>query len=334
MKKNILARYIRFFYIKRMIPLFLLFLFVAFLWMYYPFHQIFFPKDAKNTEDIISFYDEDKIYIKITTPTLYYTGYDYVKHGLVGGSYYYTFIDDKCVIFLLDKGTAGNGALELMNKTTTGKLVKGTYAYKDLLKNLSGDLKWTYKGLKSTTLPIVISEAEYYKTESYLLFAFLCILTIFLSVGVIRSILYVIQPVWSPACLHLRKNRASKELLTKASDEFINQQELSLNTMFITRHYFIELSRYGIAIIPLDRILWVYKHSILSRFLWFRTKLTYTLRIITNHGFTDCPWQCKEDADAVISYLKNCNPDLLVGFSLGNKREVKARKKENQKNHL
>lgn len=327
MTKNILKRRIRVFHIKRLIPAIIFIVFLGFVWTGYPFHAVFFPKEVTSTDEIATYYSDTDRFIEIQVPVLYYTGYDYVKRGEIRGSYYYTFMDEKCVLLLLSTPTNNEGNLEITDLTVRGKLVKGNTTYKDLLVSLSSDLEWTYEGLSNIMFPIVISEVDYSMAESYGFFALLCVSFVISLYSLVSNIISLIYPGLSPSCLHLRKSGNSAGLLYQANEEFLNDKILSTETMFITRHYFIELSKYGIAVIPLNKIIWVYKHSIFSHFLWFQTRLTYTLRLITANGQTDCLRQKKEDADAMIIYLQSFHPDLLVGFSNENKMEAKKRKK-------
>lgn len=325
MTKNILKHCIRIFHVKRLIPALIFIIFLSFMWTIYPFHAFLFPQKISSVREITAYPSDTDKFVQIKTPILYYTGYDYIKRGEVRGSYYYTFMDEKCVFFLLSTRGTMDDRLKITDLSIKGKLVKENNTYKELLNSLSSDLDWTYEGLKKIAVPVVISEVDYSLTESYGLLILLCASFGISLYSLISNIIYMIYPKLSPSCLHLRKGTDVSILLSQANEEFLSEQILSAETMFITKHYFIELSKYGIAIIPLRKITWVYKHSILSHFLWFQTRLTYTLRLITANGQTSCPRQKKEDADAVISCLQSLHPDLLVGFSNENKREAKKR---------
>ena len=86
--------------------------------------------------------------------------------------------------------------------------------------------------------------------------------------------------------------------------------------MFITEHYFIDTSKYGIAIVPIREIIWVYKHSTLHKFFWYHFSISYTLHITANkHLYIHCPKNIKSDIDGIMDYLAEDNHDILVGFS-------------------
>jgi hypothetical protein len=93
--------------------------------------------------------------------------------------------------------------------------------------------------------------------------------------------------------------------------------------MFITEHYFIETSNYGVAIVPIDKIIWIYKYSTLHKFLWHHFSISYTLYITAGkRQYIKCPKNTKTDIDGIIDYLSEANHDILVGFSEENRQKV------------
>ena len=93
--------------------------------------------------------------------------------------------------------------------------------------------------------------------------------------------------------------------------------------MFITEHYFIETSKYGIAIVPIREIIWVYKHSTLHKFFLYHFSISYSLHITANkHLYIHCPKNIKSDIDGIMDYLAEANHDILVGFSEENRLSV------------
>jgi hypothetical protein len=93
--------------------------------------------------------------------------------------------------------------------------------------------------------------------------------------------------------------------------------------MFITEHYFIETSSYGVAIVPIDAIIWIYKYSTMHKFLWHHFSITYTLYITAGkRHYIKCPKNIKSDIDGIMDYLAEANHDILVGFSEENRLKV------------
>lgn len=49
-------------------------------------------------------------------------------------------------------------------------------------------------------------------------------------------------------------------------------------------------SPYGNAIVPIQEILWIYKHSTLHKMLWYHFSISYTMHITANkHMYVNCP---------------------------------------------
>ena len=135
--------------------------------------------------------------------------------------------------------------------------------------------------------------------------------------------LYIAFPVMS---LPVQKTRAygkPSEILAEAEEELATLPQLATEDMFITEHYFIETSSYGVAIVPIDAIIWIYKYSTMHKFLWHHFSITYTLYITAGkRHYIKCPKNIKSDIDGIIDYLAEANHNILVGFSEENRLKV------------
>ena len=135
--------------------------------------------------------------------------------------------------------------------------------------------------------------------------------------------MYIAFPVLS---LPVQKTRAygkPAEILEEAEEELATLPQLATEDMFITEHYFIETSSYGVAIVPIDAIIWIYKYSTMHKFLWHHFSITYTLHITAGkRHYIKCPKNIKSDIDGIMDYLAEANHDILVGFSEENRLKV------------
>ena len=137
---------------------------------------------------------------------------------------------------------------------------------------------------------------------------------------------YKRQPLLSPPVRQLSRFGKPAELLAEAEEELATLPQLATDDMFITEHYFIETSKYGIAIVPIREIIWVYKHSTLHKFFWYHFSISYTLHITANkHLYIHCPKNIKSDIDGIMDYLAEANHDILVGFSEENRLAVQEK---------
>ena len=99
--------------------------------------------------------------------------------------------------------------------------------------------------------------------------------------------------------------------------------QLATEDMFITEHYFIEIADFGIAVVPIQEIIWIYKYSTLHKLFWYHFNISYTLHITANrHLYLQCPKNRKSDIDGIIDYLAEANHNILVGFSEENRLKV------------
>ena len=86
-------------------------------------------------------------------------------------------------------------------------------------------------------------------------------------------ILYICIPVFCPACRRLGRFGKPSVLLAQAETELATLPQLATEDMFITEHYFIVLANYGVAVIPIAEMVWIYKYSTLHKLLWYQTFL-------------------------------------------------------------
>ena len=133
----------------------------------------------------------------------------------------------------------------------------------------------------------------------------------------------IISPVLSTPCQRLRAYGKPHEILAEAEEELATLPQLATEDMFITEHYFIETSNYGVAILPIQEIIWIYKYSTLHKFLWHHFSISYTLHITANkRQYIHCPKNIKSDIDGIMDYLAEANHNILVGFSEENRLRV------------
>lgn len=137
------------------------------------------------------------------------------------------------------------------------------------------------------------------------------------------SLLFIAFPKLSPPVLRLSSYGNPVKMLDEAEEELETLPQLATEDMFITQHYFIETSKYGIAIVPLSEIIWIYKYSTLHKILWHHFAISYTLYITAKKKiYIKCPKNTKTNIDGIMDYLAEANHDILVGFSEENRRKV------------
>ena len=326
--EHYISRNIKSLYRKRLIAPILYLIFTAVLFCTMPVASVLFPAELSDISDMKAFHNQKNVLVSATLNNLKFTGYTRMRHSRTVGYYYYTDHPDKnsCCIILLSPSTCEQGLPEIQRLTVRGKILAADKNYDTLLTNLSKDLSWTKAGIRSKVSAYYLSEPDFRYYPGIFLFLILAASSVFAAVSILLSILFIYKPYLSPPCQKLKHFGSPKELLELAEEELATLPQLATEDMFITEHFFIETSKYGIAIIPIQEITWIYKHSTLHKLFWYHFSISYTLHIIANkHVYIRCPKNTKSDIDGIIDYLSEANHDILVGFNEKNRQKVHGR---------
>lgn len=296
---------------------------LMFLWMVFPFSDIILPKKMTKYSQIEHHFQEGNTYIQADIMDLYFTGYTSTRFGKTTGYYYYTVWDDTCLIVLLSPSTSEEGLPLVKNINIRASIVRQGKGYDQLLDKLADDLSWTFDGIESRVSDFILSEPDFRSGFSTLLLIVYFTTGAFTLFVLFTYLLYILSPVFSPPCRRLGRYGKPSELLAQAEEELATLLQLTTEDMFITEHFFIVITDAGIAIVPIQEIVWIYKHSTLHKFFWYHFSISYTLHITANkHLQIHCPRNIKSDIDGIIDYLSEANHSILVGFSEDNRAKI------------
>lgn len=293
------------------------------LWIYFPISSIIFPTVITPDDSLQELYQSNERYIKTTLTDLNFTGYTQEIFGQTNGYYYYTIHNGKGMIVLLSPRTSEEGLPNIEKVTIHAKIDNTNSSYKELLTEIAEDLEWTDLGITSKTAPYYISEPGFrYRISMFLIFLF-GLTGIASLVTIIFYIVYIMFPHLAPPCTQLARFGHPKELLAQAEEELATLPQLATEDMFITEHYFIVISTDGIAFVPIQEIIWIYKHSTLHKIFWYHFSISYTMCIAANkHLYIQCPKNQKSDIDGIMDYLEEANHNILSGFNEKNRLKV------------
>lgn len=321
--EHYISRHIKRVYRRRLISPILYLVILAALWLLLPLYDILFPQTLDTPEVLTACSNARSSYIQADLKDLYFTGYTNTLVGQTTGYYYYTLWDKQCVIVLLSPGTCEEGLPHIDSVHIRGRVLEGNPAFHTLLDNLSEDLAWTKEGISQKVSTCFISEPAFKLITSTLLMAVYFITGAYALVRLLLDILYICFPVLSPACRQLGRFGRPGVLLAQAETELATLPQLATEDMFITEHYFIVLANYGVAVVPIQEMIWIYKYSTLHKILWYHFSISYTLHITANkHLYIHCPKNMKSDIDGIMDYLSEANHDILVGFNEENRLKV------------
>lgn len=318
-----ISRSIQSVYRRKLAAPFIYIILLAVLWLVTPLSHLLFPRMTVGYDGIVRSHDAGNRYIEIELSELYFTGYTSNYLGQVNGYFYYTMKDDTCIFVLLSPNTSEQGLPFIENAVIRGKILDDSKSYQKLAEALSKDLSWTALGLSSKVSPYLISEPRFHSLLSVASLGLFFASGIYAFLSIIVYILFILFPVLSPPCRQLGRFGKPSELLAQAEEELATLPQLATEDMFITEHFFIEIADFGIAVVPIEEILWIYKYSTLHKLFWYHFNISYTLHITANrHLYLQCPKNRKSDIDGIIDYLSEANHNILVGFNEKNRLKI------------
>ena len=230
---------------------------------------------------------------------------------------------DDCIMVLLNPDDSQQGLPTIDKIKIRGKILYNSHAMSKLLLYLSEDLAWSQNGITSTISPYMISQPDATDLATTLFKLVYILSGLYAFISIIRYAIYIAFPVLSVPVQRLRCYGKPREILAEAEEELATLPQLATEDMFITEHYFIETSNYGVAIVPISQIIWIYKYSTLHKFLWHHFSISYTLHITAaKRQYIHCPKNIKSDIDGIMDYLAEANHDILVGFNEANRLKV------------
>ncbi|MBE5917225.1 MAG: hypothetical protein E7273_10340 [Pseudobutyrivibrio ruminis] len=322
--EHLITRSIKTYYKNKLYAPIIFLVILVVLAIVFPVGHLLVPQLYEEDQISLSeMYNSNKNYARFDLKNLYFTGYTSKWLDRTRGYYYYTMINSECVVVLLDPNTCEQGAPTIEELNIKGEIIYDSVAARTLLGNLANDLNWNEDGILSTVSSYSISEPDATGFAAVAFQTFYIIFGIYSLASIVVYCLYIAFPVLS---LPVQKTRAygkPAEILAEAEEELATLPQLATEDMFITEHYFIETSSYGVAIVPIDSIIWIYKYSTMHKFLWHHFSITYTLYITAGkRHYIKCPKNIKSDIDGIIDYLSEANHDILVGFSEENRLKV------------
>lgn len=247
-------------------------------------------------------YENDRYNIEITLDSVNSLGYDYYLDGKKSGSYYYSFMDDTCLILLI-----GSNEEVLYNYTVRGRVKLDNTLYYYILEQCAKDMGMTREQLQSFTYDYVISEIEYpevFNNVIKLALILVIALTLFL---VIQGLVWIWKPWRNPQIRNIHGMTIDpKRVVIDINRQIHDSLRFRQKNVIVTKRYFIVSSLFRTDIIRLRDIEVVSKHMERKRnFPWLHGKDIYKL-IISNSGdlFFEYEFADEELVDTLMPFLK------------------------------
>lgn len=336
---NNIAQYIRNSQRKQIIYPICLLLLTIIITVQQPIFEYMHLQTAASSEPLYASISHDHPYVQTSHVNLHYTGYDYWLNGELTGHYYYQLEDAYCRFYILPAVSGCPAEAQLNDLTVTGRAVLFTETTDEILSVMAEQLHWNKDGLLEITDPYIINTLVYLPFRERILFAAL-IICFFISIfSIVRMLLYIINPLESPACRHLKKYGKLSKIIKEVEQELTDSCIIRTNNMALTPNYLIEFSEDVSAIVPLSSVLWTYKHSQLHRTWKFKKKMRYSLHVVTNKG-DNYTFKNKKisDVEQILTELTNRYPKFFYGYSEEHQelvdhiiKEIKTEQKELRK---
>lgn len=324
MKENKIKSRIRILSLRHLICPVIFLVFIIVVISSFPIKEYFIPVKVDSPDQIKTAFMDGVRHVNISTDTLYYTGYDYLRNNKKSGSFYYSIENDRCIYYLISSSFLNNTTPDVLyNVKFKAKLIVGNQVYTKLLDNFANDLSWTSTGLSNVSSKIVVSELDYSDIKNPLFI--LCLFCLFLYS--IFDILFLIINVAVPESYYsffkLIKHGNVHKILDLADDEINNHTIIKTKDMYLTENYFIDLGFNSVNVVPIDKIAWIYDHNRLHKFLFIKFKITSNLYLTDDYKHTFvCIGKRKDDVDLIMDRLTSDHPEILVGYSKENEHQL------------
>lgn len=317
---DILHKHIRKITIKNIFVVLFPFIILIITLFVLPFKEVLFPTEIYYPTDIPRAHENGTEYISITFPEIHYTGYTLTSNSDLKGYYYY-YIANERVIFLLVSDYNCKGQSVIKNYTCTGKLTDWDSDLRDVMNNFSQDLNFSITGLSSVSYTCMINECKYHFYFYLYLLIYILVTAFLILTFIISNLVTFSMPELHPVYAKFKKlNRHNtiRDLLLELEDPI-----LSIGQLYITDNYLVSFDKSSLTMLSLNDILWAYEHSKIKHFLWFKIKQVYTIHFTCRKRIKfNLSGYSKEQLDSIISFLTDNYPDIIIGYSIENKKAV------------
>lgn len=298
-----------------------------------PVETMFKPREAQRGASLEQLYEDNETYLKVSLDDLYFTGYTNESLGNVRGYYYYAKWGKKYVIVLVSPNSCQQGISHMDKYEARVKIEPDPKAFDSLFSRLATDLKWNASGVREHMETCLLSEPA---AHGFIVVASVLAYAVAFLYGVanfLAYLVYIINPLLSPFCRILGKKEEAKAKMEQAEEELSQRPQLASEDVFVTENFFIETSETEFCIVPLQDIIWIYRHAGLHFVFGKVRPVREALYVITK---TNGPFKCvalrQEDIDGVIDYLGEANKDILIGYTEDNRIKAEQIQKEAKQN--
>ena len=301
------------------------------LLVFLPFDKVLEPKVVSSTEEAIEAIEDGYEYLEISMTRLIYSGYDYMRDEDVYGQYYYDLVDGKeCLFYLLKPENEINRETYIYGVNKKVKVEETNGIFNNMLSMFSNSIGWTEEGVKDITKEYILSEVSYHYNVFLLLYILLLATLIYGVALLIYSFLVIAFPILCPRIIIAKwlfksgRHSSLTNFVRLVARETEDENAINIGSMYITKHFILNMDTKDFDLVPIDRIIIAYEHSTLKSFLGMHLKVSYTLHLKCSKLLRfHISRKTLEEANSVLDYIRENKPDTLVGYTNENKELVK-----------
>ena len=254
--------------------------------VFLPFDKVLEPKVVSSTEEAIEAIEEGYEYLEISMTRLIYSGYDYMRDEDVYGQYYYDLVDGKeCLFYLLKPENEINRETYIYGVNKKVKVEETNGIFNNMLSMFSNSIGWTEEGVKDITKEYILSEVSYHYNVFLSLYILLLATLIYGVALLIYSFLVIAFPILCPRIIIAKwlfksgRHSSLTNFVRLVARETEDENAINIGSMYITKHFILNMDTKDFDLVPIDRIIIAYEHSTLKSFLGMHLKVSYTLHL-------------------------------------------------------
>lgn len=288
-----------------LIPTIIVFGIVFCVTYFYPIVYHMTCRQIGTLKEMQEWYDLECYNVRMNGLQLRYTGYDYYEDGKQTGAYYYAFMEEECVFFLM-KTKEPEPLMESVN--IKGRLLKNSAGLDAMKGQFAEELGIETSAFESFVNPIMISEIDYPYLEIFLMWLLIIIPYIITVTVIVMSIIWTIQPFRHPSCNALNYLGDRRLVYDEIKSQFKNRMIQHKYNYYLTDEYLIINHWAKTDFIRVDFIRYVSLHvmqKMNGKKQVYRLSMSNPQKMVFEEYFDS-----KECADEIMEALIKLNPKL------------------------
>lgn len=304
------------------IPAVIVFVFILVFTHFYPVIYQMTCHTVRSYDEIQDWYQKECFNVRMRVPQIRYTGYDYYEDGRQAGAYYYAFMEEQCMFFLIKTKDPEPEINDVMIK---GKLL-GNSANLDAMKNeFSKELGLDSESFQSVVHSLMISEVDYPYLENFLLWLLIIMPYGLAGCIIVLSVIWTIQPYRHPSTKALGNFGDRKLVYEEVKSQLKYRLVQHAYNYYITDDYLIISNWFKTDFIRIDYIRYISRHIITKmngKNQVFRLTMSNPEKMFYERDF-----RSEACTDEIMEALVRLNPNIdnrtMKVFELSEKQEEK-----------